>query len=202
LKQFIQEFKDGKRETSAVSVQTIESINMDDKESWRTIRKELKEIGITIAAFDANKDVIMGWFKEAIESGAFEEQMTENKLDYRNSESDERLSLRYLDADMEEIDTKPLIPTLETLATSQTRSPESLALASSTLNEPGLKSTYGNALPGDRMQPSPSIEETRYLSKPNRSRLSSLVARVLSHDNALLEACKGGDVAKSGSPNS
>jgi hypothetical protein len=83
LKQVIQEFKDGRREGSIVSTQTIESINMEDKETWRTIRKELEEIGISVAAFDANKGFIMSWFKEAIESGAFEEQMIHGNVDKR-----------------------------------------------------------------------------------------------------------------------
>jgi hypothetical protein len=57
-----------------LTVATVESISMDDKQTWRAIRKELEDIGISIAAFDANKEFIMSWFHQALETGAFEEQ--------------------------------------------------------------------------------------------------------------------------------
>ena len=44
---------------------------MDERQIWRTIRKELEEIGITVAAFDANKEFILDWFQNAIATGAF-----------------------------------------------------------------------------------------------------------------------------------
>lgn len=44
---------------------------------WRSIRKELENIGISVAAFDANKDFILDWFKTAINTGAFEEETLE-----------------------------------------------------------------------------------------------------------------------------
>jgi hypothetical protein len=50
---------------------------MNDKQLWRTIRKELDDIGITVAAFDANKDFIFEWFTNAIATGAFEERTFE-----------------------------------------------------------------------------------------------------------------------------
>jgi len=70
----IQEFKNGKREGSVISAVTVESLSSDEKDMWRSIRKELEDIGISVAAFDANKGFIMQWFREAITSGAFEEQ--------------------------------------------------------------------------------------------------------------------------------
>jgi hypothetical protein len=46
-----------------MSTQTIDTLCKDEKEVWRTIRKELEEIGITVTAFDANKDLIFEWLK-------------------------------------------------------------------------------------------------------------------------------------------
>ena len=50
----------------------MDTICTNDKQVWRTIRKELQDIGITVAAFDANKDFIFEWFMNAISSGAFD----------------------------------------------------------------------------------------------------------------------------------
>ena len=74
LDKFIEEFRHGKKETSIVSLQTVDSLSADDKVVWRTIRKELEEIGISVAAFDANRNFIFDWFVRAVESGAFEEE--------------------------------------------------------------------------------------------------------------------------------
>jgi hypothetical protein len=74
LSYFLQEFEEGKREGSVISTQTINTLSMNDKQLWRTIRKELEDIGITVAAFDANKDFIFKWFMNAIANGAFEER--------------------------------------------------------------------------------------------------------------------------------
>ena len=52
----------------------MESLTADEKQTWRMIRKELEGIGITIAAFNANKGFILQWFQAAMQAGAFEEQ--------------------------------------------------------------------------------------------------------------------------------
>ncbi|MCJ1269223.1 hypothetical protein MMC22_009112 [Lobaria immixta] len=75
---FLQESRDGKRESSRLSIQTDESLSWDERQAWRCIRKELEDIGISLAAFDANKDFIMNWFKTAISTGAFGEQAAGN----------------------------------------------------------------------------------------------------------------------------
>lgn len=67
-------FQDGKLEGSVLTVATVESLTVYDKQMWRAIRKELEEIGISVAAFDANKEFITNWFESAIKTGAFEEQ--------------------------------------------------------------------------------------------------------------------------------
>ena len=78
LDNFMREYKEGRREGSVISTQTAESLSADEKQAWCTIQKELEEIGITVAAFDANKDFIINWFTEAIATGAFEEQISDD----------------------------------------------------------------------------------------------------------------------------
>lgn len=75
LEKPVQEFQTKKREESIFSTQSTESISADEKLVWRAIRKKLKDIGITVATFDANKDFIFEWFSKAVESGAFLEQV-------------------------------------------------------------------------------------------------------------------------------
>ncbi|KAI9774257.1 MAG: hypothetical protein M1840_004151 [Geoglossum simile] len=88
LDEFLQEFRDGKREGSVVTTQTVESLSTDEKQTWRIIRKELEDIGITVAAFDTNKDFIINWFKSAIATGAFEEQTLEDVSSSQTCEDD------------------------------------------------------------------------------------------------------------------
>ena len=62
---------------------------------WRAIRRELDDIGISVAAFDANKEFIMEWFRTAIINGFFDEQPQPGDQEFgkgrggkaRNSES-------------------------------------------------------------------------------------------------------------------
>ena len=74
LDKFIEEYRQGKKETSVVSLQTVDSLSTNDRAVWRTIRKKLEEIGISVAAFDTNRNFIFDWFIHAVEAGAFEEQ--------------------------------------------------------------------------------------------------------------------------------
>ena len=73
LNQILQEFRSGKRESSMMTTITQESLSGNEKEAWRSIRKELEDIGLTVAAFELNKGLIMAWFRNAIATGAFEE---------------------------------------------------------------------------------------------------------------------------------
>jgi hypothetical protein len=67
-----------------MSVATVESLSLDEKQ-WRAIRKELEDIGISVAAFDANKAFIMEWFQHALDSGAFDEQAPKDVWRYRKA---------------------------------------------------------------------------------------------------------------------
>jgi len=48
----IKEFQDGRHEGSVISTITVESLAYDDQQTWRAIRKDLEDIGISVAAFD------------------------------------------------------------------------------------------------------------------------------------------------------
>jgi hypothetical protein len=74
LDDFLQEYREGKREGSVISTHTMDTICTNDKQVWRTIRKELEDIGISVAAFDNNKEFIFEWFLNAVRCGAFEER--------------------------------------------------------------------------------------------------------------------------------
>ena len=74
LDRFLQEFEEGKRQGSVISSQTMDSLCMNDKHAWYTIQKELEDIGIPVAASDANKDLVFHWFTKAIANRAFEER--------------------------------------------------------------------------------------------------------------------------------
>jgi hypothetical protein len=76
----LQELRDGLRQRSVISIETMDSLRTNDKQVWRTFQKRLEDIGITVAAFDANKDFIFEWFTKAKASGAFEEQTSNNSL--------------------------------------------------------------------------------------------------------------------------
>lgn len=90
LDKFIEEFRQGRRESTIVSPQTVDSLSADDRVAWRTIRKELEEIGISVAAFDANRNFIFDWFIRAVEVGAFEEQNA-HAIDDEGNYSDEQM---------------------------------------------------------------------------------------------------------------
>ena len=103
LEKFIEEFHQGKREASIVSLQTADSLSADDKAVWRTIRKELEEIGISVAAFDANREFIFDWFIRAVETGVFEEENEENS-DEESNLSHERKSQSSGDQDRQDME--------------------------------------------------------------------------------------------------
>ena len=74
LDQLVEEFQQGRRESTIASVQTVDSQSTEDRLTWRAIRKDLEDIGISVAAFEANRDFILGWLSHASETGAFEER--------------------------------------------------------------------------------------------------------------------------------
>ena len=73
MDRLLKAYQSGRREGSVISCQTLESLSDTEKENWRKIRKELEEVGISVEAFNANKDIILNWIRQAKASGAFEE---------------------------------------------------------------------------------------------------------------------------------
>ncbi|KAH7407613.1 ankyrin repeat-containing domain protein [Cadophora sp. MPI-SDFR-AT-0126] len=209
LNKLVQEFHDGKHEGSVITVATVESLAPDEKETWRAIRKELENIGISVLAFDANKTFIMDWFQTAIRSGAFEEQMIDS--DHASLHSNDATSTdsrpflshttpdrdfmlpQYLDSHPDtDIDALGDVEILER-SVSNTKRPvlnnenearnSDLQLSSSLLHvvEPEIS---------DRKTP-------RGHPRPARvPRLASLMARVLGYDTAFLEACQARNIEK------
>ena len=75
LNQLMEEIRDGKREGSVLTTCTVESISAEEKQVWREIRRELEDVGLTVTAFEANKDFILSWFKDGLARGMFEENV-------------------------------------------------------------------------------------------------------------------------------
>ena len=63
-----------------MTTETLDSLSTNGRGAWTEIRRNLKAIGITVAAFDANKDFIFDWFARALASGAFEERNPDSPL--------------------------------------------------------------------------------------------------------------------------
>ena len=114
LDEILKEFRKGHREGSVISVQTVDSLSTADKEVWRSIRKEFEDMGLSLAAFEANKAFIFSWLEKAIANGALEEQAEETDEAGSGSESvfSESASTRSASPDQatsggQSMDTKP-----------------------------------------------------------------------------------------------
>ena len=68
----MQQVREGKKRGSIISDQSVDSLSTNERLVWRTIRKELEDIGLTISAFEANREFIFDWFLQAVESGSFQ----------------------------------------------------------------------------------------------------------------------------------
>ncbi|KAF8854026.1 hypothetical protein BDZ45DRAFT_747899 [Acephala macrosclerotiorum] len=66
LRSVLQDFRGGRCEGSIISTRTIDSLCIEDEEAWRGIRGELEEAGITVAAFDLNKQFIIDWLRKEL----------------------------------------------------------------------------------------------------------------------------------------
>jgi hypothetical protein len=73
LNKFIDEIRKGKREGSVVSTQTADSLSLDDRETWRQLRRELQDVGVSTAAINEHQEHIVSWLKEAIADGSLDE---------------------------------------------------------------------------------------------------------------------------------
>lgn len=59
LEDFINEIRSGRRESSAFSTISTDSLPENEKAEWRQLRKEMQGIGITPEIFSLNRDFIL-----------------------------------------------------------------------------------------------------------------------------------------------
>ncbi|KAI9855454.1 MAG: guanine nucleotide-binding protein subunit alpha [Trichoglossum hirsutum] len=74
LDKLVAEVRAGGRNSSVISSRTVESLSKHDQTAWHDLRKELQDMGIPVAALNEHRQFITNWLKEAIESGALEEE--------------------------------------------------------------------------------------------------------------------------------
>jgi hypothetical protein len=192
----LQDFQDGKCEGSAVTTQTVNSLSTDEKETWRIIRKELEGIGITVAAFDANRDFIMGWFKTAIASGAFEEQTLEDTSSTQTCGEDLGQLWEYSQYPTDgQSDTKLLDPL--TIQNTATRDSITLEAQSTQVVTQRVMSSSPVFLPADDLSTSAKALRTQVTRRgPQKApthvkrvnRVTTLIAWVLRYDEELIKA--------------
>ena len=92
LKKLLVEFQQGRHEGSIHSIQTVDSLTVDERRRWRELRKSLENIGISLSAFEENKGFIVRFFQDAIENGALQEQgeQGQDQVSIQPSELDEQ----------------------------------------------------------------------------------------------------------------
>lgn len=188
LDKFMQEFHQGKKEGSTVSLQSVDSLSAYDRAVWRTIRKDLEKIGISVAAFDANRNFILDWFVRAVETGAFGEQddhgtdVISNCSDEQDVGNDERSS-QMIDRHIEH---------------TRSESPGSISENNSIIRPPSSESV-ANAEHNDP-QPGPVILEHDSRTTPKERirilQVAALRAGVSRPRRRLLKAIETKDVSK------
>ncbi len=90
MDKFLEDFQHGRKEGSGISLQTVDGLSKDDRFFWRTVQRELEEIGITTSAFEANHDFIFSWLSQAYNSGAFEEHTVSDQEQQTISDEEEQ----------------------------------------------------------------------------------------------------------------
>ncbi|KAI9714125.1 MAG: hypothetical protein M1828_001215 [Chrysothrix sp. TS-e1954] len=61
----------GQKAGSISSGKTFDSLSTYGRASWRSVRKDLQSVGMSVEAFESNRDYILDWFTQASASGAF-----------------------------------------------------------------------------------------------------------------------------------
>ena len=156
LDKFLQDVRNGKREPSIVSPQTLDGLSPDDKEVWRTIRKELEDIGITVTDFDANKAFIFERFTNTVKAGAFQEEempspsdltctskiqsrvrsLSSFKIDESNLDTTSGVDVPLVSAKHKKIDFKSLASKQKAAASNITRQISRIAILIAALSRP------------------------------------------------------------------
>lgn len=57
---------------SRISIHTLDSLSTDDRETWRQLRRNLQDIGISVQALKQHRRFIVSWLEEAVRVGALE----------------------------------------------------------------------------------------------------------------------------------
>ncbi|KAI9768827.1 MAG: hypothetical protein M1840_004641 [Geoglossum simile] len=197
LDTFLQEYQDGKHEGSTATTQTVESLSTDEKQSWRIIRKELEDIGITVAAFDANRDFIMNWFKAAIVAGAFEEQTLEDASSGEDDLGQSWEGPQHATAGQSVIESFDPLSIQNTLI----RNPASLEAQSTQIPTTQKATSSPAVLPADELSTSANTQVTQNASQkvPTRRertpRVAALIAWAFRYDKELINAASQGQEA-------
>ncbi|MCJ1244035.1 hypothetical protein MMC30_001232 [Trapelia coarctata] len=74
----ITEIRSGKREGSIISTQTFGSMVTNDRETWRTFRRELEDVGISPTVINEKRRFIVDWFQQAVAAGQLDEDCDES----------------------------------------------------------------------------------------------------------------------------
>lgn len=69
----ITEIRAGRREGSVVSVETIDTLVHNNKETWDALRSDLEDIGITSDLIAENRQFIVTWIQKAVAAGKLDE---------------------------------------------------------------------------------------------------------------------------------
>ncbi|KAL8754606.1 MAG: hypothetical protein Q9199_004217 [Rusavskia elegans] len=73
----------GRSESSVINGRSLSDDDDDDDETiWHDIRKELDNVGVTVAGFSANWKFIIQWFEDIIQSGGFKDQTATEGIEY------------------------------------------------------------------------------------------------------------------------
>ncbi|PVH84539.1 ankyrin [Cadophora sp. DSE1049] len=206
LNKLVQEFQEGKHEGSVITVATVESLAPNERQTWRAIRKELENIGISVMAFDANRSFIMDWFQTAVQSGLFEEQAMNS--DHESLYSDDATSTNssplssQASPESDCVPPKPLGFHLEAQVEVLGGPEITDTSIKNTEMVPSNENEFHNNGPKKSKSLSPALEPV-VSSRPTTGRISRnarlprilrLVVRIIGYDGAFLDSCKRGDI--------
>ncbi|MCJ1412477.1 hypothetical protein MMC19_006571 [Ptychographa xylographoides] len=88
LEKLLADSRSSKRDRSILSIYTVESLSSEDPEAWRTLQKELEEIGVGEFVFLQHRGFIRAWLQNALASGAFEEDAASDKVEDTHNPED------------------------------------------------------------------------------------------------------------------
>ena len=176
----------------------MESLSTDEKEIWRSIRKELEDIGVTVAAFEANKAFIIEWFKQSTASGVFDGEIPD-------AESDTVSSIHLVELGSGQAIQQLGSSSPDQLTTEAADPPPGSDKVSLVLQElqpsqtPTSKRSYERSTRG-RSNETAILNRTGphqvYNKSKRDSRLPSLLVRALGLDNGLYNAARDGNLAR------